>query len=240
MSKVLFFDVDGTVTESCKPINHFMAKYLSSLSQDLVFISGTDAIELQRMVSAPLMKMYKSHYLLGCSGATGHFVSEHGVVPLWDTTLCTKDKQDIISSLQKLMKKYSIPKHDHQILDRKSQVTFSILGRFANADVKATYDPDQKKRKEFVKYLAGLLNNKFEIRIGGTTSIDITPKGLDKAYGIIKFLQESHHIAKDCYFFGDQLQVGGNDYPVKKTAVTWLSVNDPEDCLNMLRRMFKS
>jgi len=48
----------------------------------------------------------------------------------------------------------------------------------------------------------------FSIRLGGTTSIDVTLEGIDKAYGIYK-LQETSGIKLDQMFFiGDAIFEG--------------------------------
>src|SRR3989344_2316923 len=48
-------------------------------------------------------------------------------------------------------------------------------------EIKKRYDPNEKKRKIWVRFLKGHIDeSKYEIKIGGTTSIDVTRKGLDK------------------------------------------------------------
>jgi phosphomannomutase len=54
----------------------------------------------------------------------------------------------------------------------------------------------------------------FAVRIGGSTSIDITRQGIDKGYGIIKLSQASEIPLGDMMFIGDALYPGGNDHAV--------------------------
>ena len=66
----------------------------------------------------------------------------------------------------------------------------------------------------------------FSVRLGGTTSIDVTKAGIDKAYGIEK-LTEMLGIGKaEMIFVGDALFPGGNDYPVKEAGVVSIEVRD--------------
>ena len=69
----------------------------------------------------------------------------------------------------------------------------------------------------------------FEVRTGGSTSVDVTKLGIDKAYGMRK-LEELLRISKDeILFIGDALHVGGNDYPVKAYGIDTISVTSWED-----------
>ena len=68
-----------------------------------------------------------------------------------------------------------------------------------------------------------------EVRLGGTTSVDITRIGIDKAYGMQKLI-EALSISKDeILFLGDKLNEGGNDYPVKAMGIDSIAVERWED-----------
>jgi len=69
----------------------------------------------------------------------------------------------------------------------------------------------------------------FFVRLGGTTSIDVTKHGIDKAYGIKK-LRDTLGIAIDeMIFIGDALFPGGNDYPAKEVGALSIQVKDPHE-----------
>jgi phosphomannomutase len=70
-----------------------------------------------------------------------------------------------------------------QIEDRGSQITFSALGQQAPLEEKKKWDPDFAKRKKMKNLLDELIPG-FSVRLGGTTSVDVTKPGIDKAYGI--------------------------------------------------------
>jgi phosphomannomutase len=69
----------------------------------------------------------------------------------------------------------------------------------------------------------------FSITMGGSTSIDITKPGIDKAYGIGKLNEVLGIKIADMLFIGDALFKGGNDYPARKTGVDCIQVRDPEE-----------
>ena len=114
------------------------------------------------------------------------------------------------------------------IEDRDSQITFSALGQKAPLEEKKKWDPDFKKREKIKEILKPLIPA-FSIQLGGSTSIDVTRPGIDKAYGVKK-LQEILGIAiQDMIFVGDAIFPGGNDYPAKQAGVVSIEVRDPHE-----------
>ena len=79
----------------------------------------------------------------------------------------------------------------------------------------------------------------FEIRTGGTTSIDVTRKGIDKAYGIMQMEKHLGIPRKEMVFVGDDLGPGGNDAPVIATGVEIIEVTGPEHTKRIIRSMIK-
>ena len=112
--------------------------------------------------------------------------------------------------------------------DRGSQITYSALGQQAPIEEKKKWDPDFSKRKK-IKALLDKLIPEFSVRLGGTTSVDVTKPGIDKAYGIRK-LRDILGIAIDeMIFIGDALFPGGNDYPAKEAGALSIRVRDPNE-----------
>jgi HAD superfamily hydrolase (TIGR01484 family) len=110
------------------------------------------------------------------------------------------------------------------IEDRGSQITYSALGQGAPIAAKAAWDPSGAKKEALRKYVAARLPN-LEVRSGGSTSIDVTRKGIDKAYGVRKLIQETSIPAGELLFVGDRLDEGGNDYPVKAMGIFCIPVS---------------
>jgi HAD superfamily hydrolase (TIGR01484 family) len=114
------------------------------------------------------------------------------------------------------------------IEDRTTQVTFSALGQRAPAAAKAAWDPTGEKRNRLRDYVADRLPD-LEVRAGGSTSIDVTARGVDKAYGVRKLQEHLHLDIDEILFLGDRLDDNGNDYPVKEMGVTTISVSGWRD-----------
>ena len=67
------------------------------------------------------------------------------------------------------------------------------------------------------------------MRLGGTTSVDVTKPGIDKAYGIRKLRDTLGIEIDEMIFVGDALFPGGNDYPAKEAGALSIQVRDPNE-----------
>jgi HAD superfamily hydrolase (TIGR01484 family) len=101
----------------------------------------------------------------------------------------------------------------------------STLGQEAPVAEKEAWDPDNEKKKKLRDLIADKIPQ-FEVRTGGTTSIDVTKLGIDKAYGMEKLMEILKVTKEEILFFGDRLKEGGNDYPVKAMGIDTLEVSE--------------
>ena len=120
--------------------------------------------------------------------------------------------------------------------DRGSQVTFSALGQRAPVDKKSQWDPTGAKKNELRAAVAARLPD-LEVRSGGSTSVDITRSGIDKAYGMRKLEAHTGIALADMFFIGDRLDPDGNDYPVKAMGVACHAVDGWEDTADYLEQL---
>jgi HAD superfamily hydrolase (TIGR01484 family) len=120
-----------------------------------------------------------------------------------------------------------------RIEDRGSQITFSALGQQAPLEAKEHWDPDFAKRKVIQADLRQRLPD-LSINMGGATSIDITQKGVDKAYGLKRLRDESGIPLDAMMFIGDAIFPGGNDYPAKELGLDTVKVRDPDETLSVI------
>jgi hypothetical protein len=236
--KVVIADVDDTICESCQRISSSMAEQIASMIKKgytWAFISGTAPHHLKEMISSSLKE---KHFLLATTGTACLEILPNNVKEAYSYSLTHREKAEIMEAFEKLINKYDIKTmttKEDQVQDRETQITLSAIGRHAPSELKRKYDSDASKRKEWIKFLKKILDeNKYEITHGGTTSIDITRKGLDKAWGIKKFAKHYNIDLNSIIFIGDQTQPGGNDYPATK-VVDYITVKDPKDTLIKLK-----
>ncbi len=120
--------------------------------------------------------------------------------------------------------------------DRGSQITFSALGQAAPVDVKKQWDPTGDKKDHLRRLVQQQLPD-LEVRSGGSTSIDITRKGIDKAYGMRRLAELTSIPLDDMLFVGDRLDPDGNDYPVLAMGVECQAVHGWEDTAAFLEKL---
>ena len=110
---------------------------------------------------------------------------------------------------------------------RPGMVNFSIVGRNATLGERKFYVKYDQEHNERYK-LAKEFNETFpelQAVVGGETGLDIFQKGFDKSQ-IVKDFNPKQDIL---HFFGDAMQKGGNDYPLKKVLID----NDLGICYNI-------
>ncbi len=229
--ELIVFDLDGTLAESKSSVDAQMVVLLNSLLKvvKVAIISGGDWPQFEKQVlSQDFASSGLDNLVLLPTCGTKYYAYKSNWVPIYSEDLTATEKKKIISSLRiasELLGFVPIKTWGEVIEDRGSQITFSALGQSAPLDEKKEWDPDFAKRKQMQAILVKSIPE-FSVRLGGTTSVDVTKAGIDKAYGIEK-LTEMLGIAKaDMIFIGDALFPGGNDYPVKEAGVVSIEVRD--------------
>ena len=122
------------------------------------------------------------------------------------------------------------------IEDRGSQITFSALGQQAPLEAKRAWDPSGDKKRKLRDAVA-LDVPDLEVRAGGSTSVDITRRGIDKAYGMAKLVEMTGIAPQDMLFIGDRLDEAGNDYPVKAAGYPTRPVVGWEECVEVIAQI---
>ncbi len=245
--KIVVADLDGTLAPSKSRIEKGMSAILAQFlkNRKLAVISGGTFEQFQKQFVSWITndpKLLSNIYLFPTC-ATAFYMFKNGAwKKIYSEDLGKEDKKIIISAFEMALRQSGYKKPEKTfgeiIEDRGTQVTFSAFGQDAPLEIKSKWDADQAKRKIISDYLRKLIPQ-FEINIGGATSIDVTRKGIDKAYGIRKISEHLGYEIKEMLFLGDALFEGGNDYPVKSTGVDCIAVSGPEETGAILQRMME-
>jgi len=231
--RVIAFDLDNTLADSKSPITDRIAALLAGLLAQfqVCVISGGKFEQFEEQVLGHLdaspRALTSLHIMPTCGTRYFHFDCGAEVwQQVYAEDLSPAQRKSIIAALKSGADAlgYHPPKlWGAQIEDRGSQVTFSALGQEAPVADKQAWDPDGTKKQKLRDHVAAEIPD-FEVRVGGSTSVDVTKPGIDKAYGITKLIELLHLTKNDVLFVGDQLRKGGNDYPVKAMGVDCLEV----------------
>ncbi|MBI5061702.1 MAG: HAD-IIB family hydrolase [Candidatus Aenigmarchaeota archaeon] len=240
--RAIVFDLDGTLAPSKSELDAEMRSLLVSLlhSKKVAIISGGSFNQFKKQIIDPFAKVLHSNLsnlLLFPTCGAQQYSYHDSWQRIYALEIPPEEKDRIIKTLDAVIDRLNlrpIEQWGALIEDRGSQITYSALGQQAPLYEKEKWDPDQKKRLAMKQLLDPILPD-FEVRIGGATSVDVTMKGIDKAYGIRKIMEALKLSARDIMFVGDALYPGGNDHPALQTGVDAYAVQNPEDTKALIR-----
>ena len=243
MNKIFVFDLDGTLAKSKSSIDEQMTMLLIDIlwRHKVCVISGGKWGQFQEQLIKPLRPLCahldRLHLFPTC-GTSYYKAAE----PKGGKAIFKKIYQHDLHDVEviKVMDAFKATFRETGYIEfntvgkiienRGSQVTFSALGQEAPLKLKKAWDPDRKRRKAMLAVLQPLLPE-FDVRLGGTTSVDVTRKGMDKGFGISMIEKHLSCDRSELIFFGDALEPGGNDHAVYKAGVLCVPVDDPLDCI---------
>ncbi|MEP6481849.1 MAG: HAD-IIB family hydrolase [Rhodoglobus sp.] len=239
--RAVVFDLDDTLAPSKSTMDPAMSAALARLLErvDVCIISGGrfEQFEAQALASFQASDAEKARLHLMPTCGTRYYLWQHGSWTLqYAEDLSDDEKARAITALEAGARELGLwaPGQWGDIIeDRGSQITYSALGQRAPVDAKMAWDADGSKKRALGAWVAERLPD-LEVRGGGSTSIDITRKGIDKAYGVLKLLARLDAAAEELLFIGDRLDPAGNDYPVYAMGVPSIAVRDWRETLSVV------
>lgn len=234
VKKLIVFDLDGTLAESKSSLDAEMAALLHDLlgivKVAIISGGGWPQFEKQILSNLPQDESLKNLSLLPTCG-TQFFQYKDDWGKIYSEDFDWDEKTKITDALKNTIINVGFNTEKvwgETIEDRGSQITYSALGQEAPIKEKTKWDPDFTKRKKIQKILSETIPE-FSVHLGGTTSVDITKPGIDKAYGIMKLRATLDIDIEEMIFIGDAIFPGGNDYPAKEAGVASIRIKDPEE-----------
>jgi phosphomannomutase len=245
--RAVAFDLDDTLAVSKSRIDDRMAGLLTRLIQatDVCIISGGrfeqfDSQVLQHL-NADAGALGSLHLMPTCGTRYYRWAGEAWRL-VYAEDLAEEEKQRIVAVLEQGARELGFWEDKawgDRIEDRGSQITFSALGQQAPPADKYQWDPDGQKKQQLRAYAAERLPG-LEVRVGGSTSVDVTRQGIDKAYGMRKLMERLGLAADEILFVGDRLEPGGNDYPVRAVGVRCVEVSCWQDTADYIEGLLAS
>ena len=239
------FDLDDTLAASKSPIDPRMAKLMVSLLGvvDVCVISGGQIAQFHMQLIDNLDTvsddiLSRLHLMPTC-GTQYYRHADGDWKQIYAEYLSDDEKARALAAVEATAKDLGYWESDTWgpiLEDRGSQITFSALGQAAPVAAKTAWDPTGEKKNTLREAVALLLPD-LEVRSGGSTSVDITRQGIDKAYGMLKLAALTGVPLDDMLFIGDRLDENGNDYPVKVLGVECFAVEGWEDTAAFLETL---
>jgi len=249
---LIVFDLDGTLAPTKAPIDKEMKQLvLALLAEKPVAVIGGGKYDLfkHQLVSqlGNSSALLKNLFLFPTT-STAFYRFNKGWKKVYSHELSRTDRSRIIKTFERVFQEigYEHPKKTYGsvIEDRGTQVTFSALGQdivtklgkkgiALKEEWRHAHTPTKMKIAKLMgKYLPDMA-----VRAAGHTSVDVTKKGIDKAYGLGQIEKQIGVKVTDIVFIGDAIFPGGNDYAVVKTGVDYIKVEDPEGTKKVIRHI---
>ena len=243
--RLFAFDLDDTLAHSKQPLSPEMVDALGELIsvRDVLVISGArfEQFEAQVLRTMPEDARLQRLHLMPTCGTRYLRWREGAWVEQYAHDLDRATKDAVMVAVEEQARHLGFWRDDDRVWgdrieDRGSQITYSALGQAAPIEAKRAWDPTTSKRHALREALSRELPL-LEVRAGGMTSIDITERGIDKAYGVGKLIDMMALAPGELHFVGDRLEPGGNDFPVVALGVSTYAVADCDETLVHIRRI---
>ena len=248
--KLVAFDLDGTLAESKQRVSAKMGELLTQLLEvmPVAVMSGASfkQFETQLLPVLPANEVQlKRLYLFPVNAAVCFIFKQEKWQAHYDHSLNPGERARIMQAIEEALEETgltNIPERKEewgeQIEDRVAQITFSALGQRAPIEQKQRWDPAHEKRRPLYEALVRRLPD-FSIAINAATSIDITKKGISKAYGIRRLIELTSISISEMLYVGDALEEGGNDAVVIQTGVKIHPVFGPEETTELITTLLR-
>jgi phosphomannomutase len=243
--RLVAFDLDDTLAPSKSSLDPRMLDTFATLleSVPVAVISGGNFTQFEQQLVAQLtaragVRLDDLHLLPTCGTRYYRWDGSDWALQ-YAEDLSDAEKQSATDAVERTAKQLGYWESETWgpiLEDRGSQITFSALGQAAPVDAKKAWDPTGVKKDSLRRAVQELLPS-LEVRSGGSTSVDITRKGIDKAYGMTRLAEMTGIPLDDMLFVGDRLDPEGNDYPVLAMGVECHAVDGWEDTDAFLREL---
>lgn len=245
--KLIAFDLDGTLAESKQRLPAEMGELITELlsKMPVAIMSGASFTQFEKQFLPALgVTPHLDRLYIFPTNAAQCFTYKGGAWrAIYDRSFNTFERARIMQAIKEALEETGFaqipnPVWGERVEDRGAQISFSGLGQEAPLEAKRAWDPSGEKRKMIRESLARRLPD-FTVLASGSTTIDITQKGINKAYGIRQLLELAEISIPEILFVGDALEDGGNDAVVKETGVHTIEVFGPEETAGIIKNLLK-
>lgn len=233
---IYVFDMDGTLTPARQPMTaEFAIHFYEWQKTHKNFIAtGSDFKKVEEQLPPSVIQSFSGIY----SSMGNVLIAKGEVVYKRDF----KPEKELLARLEHYRQTTTYPGelYPNYIEERIGMVNFSVLGRncpYEERNKYSIWDKVSGERQRIAEELR-LAFHLYDISIGGSISMDITPKGYGKEQ-IAQHLRK-HYPEEKIIFFGDRTFEGGNDYELAQALLKLentqvVQVASPEDVLMFLK-----
>lgn len=221
-SKILLFDVDGTLTKPRLKITERMKEYLAEIRQKcfIGIVGGSDMKKQREQLGEDFLMDFD--YAFAENGLVAYRLGEQIGEQSIKKFLPEDKLQEFLNFCLQYISNLELPcKRGTFIEFRTGLINVCPIGRNCSQEERLAfnaYDEEHKIRETFVQKLKERFPDiGFKYSIGGQISFDVFPVGWDKTY-CLEFVKKDGFT--EVHFFGDKTHEGGNDHEIFESEWT--------------------
>lgn len=243
------FDLDGTLAESKQPLSSDMGALLGRLLERMPVAvmsgAGFPQYEKQFFPGLPAQTRLERLYLFPDSAAQCFTYRTGTWQPAYDQSFSKEERERILTTLKSALAEVGLAEEPHpvwgsRIEDRGAEIAFSPLGQEAPLAEKEQWHAAHNDLRRALRDTLATDLPECAVATGGLTTIDITRKGVDKAYGILELERIAAVPISEMLYVGDALEEGGNDRAVMRSGVCTRAVADPAETALLIKEILRS
>ena len=254
MTKLILFDVDGTIAESGDLIKDDMVSTLNKLKDNGYELGIVGGGKIDKILIQMDNKIEFDHYFSEC-GCVYHRLSksDNENAKLQEIYCKNIREHPLYGSMNKLIKiclqflatvDYTLTGH---FIDLRNGIIYvSLIGLTANQKERQ-YFMELDNKHNYRKQLLELLNiellemdyiDKIDVVQGGSVGIAIYPSEYDKIQ-VLDYFEKNNYKYDEISYFGDKYNMGGNDYKLLHNSnVIGYKTDSPEMTNKLLNDQF--
>ncbi len=223
-TKLIAFDLDGTLTQHKTHLQESNRKVLDRLSEKykLLMVGAGMCHRIFKQMDAYPIDIIGNY---GMQESVYNPQTKELDVVVDAQLPC--EKESVAERIRILRERYGFTEYAGESVEYHSSgcVTFPLLGTAAKIEDKLAFDPDRSKRKVFYQDVKDMFPE-YTVFIGGSSSFDFAPFPYNKYYALDKYCREHGLCHENVVYVGDDYGPGGNDESVYASDFRFVCVDD--------------
>ena len=222
--KLIAMDLDGTLTQHKSKMTEQVKTVLDKLGEKykLVIVGAGGCKRIYNQ-----MDKYEID-ILGYYGMQTSYVDANSKKLIIKTKIALEvNKDETINLINDIRKKTGYEKYNGDSVEfhPNGAITFPLLGTNVDNESKLSFDPNREKRRKILDLVKDKFVNQ-SVFIGGSSSFDIVPKGVNKLSALLNFAESKNIDFSEIIYFGDDYGLGGNDEDIYLSNIEFVCIDD--------------
>lgn len=223
-TKLVAFDLDGTLTQHKSPLGAENRRILDRLGEKY---------RLMMVGAGGCRRIFEQmgHYPLDIIGFYGMQYARYdkslGDLCLVRDVKVPCDRESVDRRITGLRQRFGYESYTGENVEfhPSGALTFPLLGTGADLARKLAFDPDRSRRRVLYPAVKEAFPD-YTVFIGGSSSFDLVPRPYNKYWALDEHCRQTGLLHEEIAFVGDDYHTGGNDEDVYRSDIPFFPVDD--------------